>query len=84
LIFIDYPPSPSLNGWISWPHRRFLRHGFHLRDRTAADIAILRKLAKIGSCRLAIDCAILAIADLHKQPFFTHAGKVAARHPDVG
>jgi hypothetical protein len=40
------------------------RQSFHSRDRTAADIANLLELAKIGSCLLLIGGAINAVADL--------------------
>lgn len=36
-----------------------------------------------ASGRLTIGRAILAIANLYKQPLFTHAGQVAARYADV-
>ena len=60
------------------------RHSFHSRDRTAAAIAILRELAKIGLCRLLIGGAINAVADLDEQTLVAHAGQITAGNSNVG
>ena len=59
------------------------RQGLHSRDRTAADIAILRGLAKIASCRLLLGGAIYAVADLDEQTFVAHTGQITAGNSNV-
>ena len=59
------------------------RQSFYSRDRIAADIAILRELAKIGSCRLLIGGAINAVADLDEQTLVAHSGQITAGNSNV-
>jgi hypothetical protein len=59
------------------------RHRFYSRDRTAADIAIVRGLDKIASIRLARGGTIESLADLDEQALIAHPGQVTAGNANV-
>lgn len=59
------------------------RQSFYSRDRAAADIAVHRELAKIGSCRLLIGGPINAVADLDQQALVAHSGQITAGNSKV-